>query len=538
MSIMTLDTTVNNKDIKFLPKNIKELEESEDNNFFESIIEELLSGIVDEKSKTFLLEKFLNLSPDIEKDKNIMTSFSGEKLSLDDDATVNPVLVEELLKLAVLLKNSMDEKVAVNFPTDSKKLETLLDNKNFVADVKNTTNIKELLQVAEKYDIKVKNFQFFKEELAQDSQNVQAIKQLKSEDIFKLIENKLEGKVSQLTTDIKNSIPKEHTLKELLSSLNKIKDNKPVQEVKAQEVKVQVSDLKKETKIIVKNSDEKQLDTKVAIKNQDNKLVSQDIKVMKIEQKIEDNLVKTIKVTKVINQVDNRQKKVEVVNNKSLKVDNKIDLKEDIEVKSIPKSELTQKIDLNKINVLQDVKKPQNTLSQLLESVENSESKVVQNSDVEVEVDKSNIQKIQTQVSTEKTSHDKQPVEFKRTFDSFATDFKEKVEAYKPPLMKVKMQLNPMGLGEVDVTIINRGNNLHINVNSNQNTIALFSQNQAEFKTSLVNMGFSELSMNFNENGKNPKDNQQSKRSKDSGENFEEFEQDSENFEIITPRYV
>ena len=155
-----------------------------------------------------------------------------------------------------------------------------------------------------------------------------------------------------------------------------------------------------------------------------------------------------------------------------------------------------------------------------------------------MEVDKPHIQKIDTIVSTQKTSHDKEPVQFKRTFDSFAMDFKEKVEAYKPPLMKVKMQLNPMGLGEVDVTIINRGNNLHINVNSNQNTIALFSQNQAEFKTSLINMGFSELSMNFNENGKNPKDNQQSKKSRELDENFEEFEADSENFEIVTPRYV
>ena len=118
----------------------------------------------------------------------------------------------------------------------------------------------------------------------------------------------------------------------------------------------------------------------------------------------------------------------------------------------------------------------------------------------------------------------------------FAQDFKEKVESYKPPLMKVKMQLNPKELGEVDITMINRGNNLHITVSSNHNTIAIFSQNQNEFKNSLVNMGFNELTMNFNENGKN-KDNQNGRNKNQNIKNFEETE-DEDNFEIITPLYL
>jgi len=529
MSMMTLDAAVNNKDIKFLSKDIKGLEESEDGNFFESIIEELLGSAKDDSSKAFLLEKLLNLSSFSEKDKNIITAFSGEELNLDSIKDIDTISVEDLLKLAVLLKNSMDDKSIEDFSIDSKELKPLLSDKNFQIDIKSATNIKELLQVAKKYDIEVKNFQFFKEELAIDTQNIQAIKQLKSEDIFKLIENKLESRVAQLSTDVKNTIPKEHTLKELLVNLNKIKDeDKNIDKV-----------TKLDIKPVVKNSDDKQLNTKVTIKNQDDKLVVQDIKVIKTQQKTEENIVKTKVVTEVINKTDNIPKQVQVVTKTGEKIDNK---KDDIEVKIDKKIEQVQKVDSTKSNILHDIKnidikKPQITLSQILKSVENSESKVSQ-SDVEVEVDKPHIQKIDTIVSTQKTSHDKEPVQFKRTFDSFAMDFKEKVEAYKPPLMKVKMQLNPMGLGEVDVTIINRGNNLHINVNSNQNTIALFSQNQAEFKTSLINMGFSELSMNFNENGKNPKDNQQSKKSRELDENFEEFEADSENFEIVTPRYI
>jgi len=65
--------------------------------------------------------------------------------------------------------------------------------------------------------------------------------------------------------------------------------------------------------------------------------------------------------------------------------------------------------------------------------------------------------------------------------------------------MKIKMQLSPKNLGDVDVTLINRGNNLHVNINSTPNTIAIFTQNQTEFKNALVNMGFTGLQMNFGE---------------------------------------
>lgn len=104
--------------------------------------------------------------------------------------------------------------------------------------------------------------------------------------------------------------------------------------------------------------------------------------------------------------------------------------------------------------------------------------------------------------------------------------------------MKVQMALNPKALGEVDVTIINRGNNLHVSITSNTNTMTLFTQNQAEFKNSLVNMGFTNLEMNFSDQRQS--NNEQSKNSSSANKDFfEELEEEtSTSIELIVPQYV
>ncbi|MBN2815327.1 MAG: flagellar hook-length control protein FliK, partial [Campylobacterales bacterium] len=126
----------------------------------------------------------------------------------------------------------------------------------------------------------------------------------------------------------------------------------------------------------------------------------------------------------------------------------------------------------------------------------------------------------------------------RETFSSFADDLREKIEQYKPPIMKVQMALNPKALGEVDVTIITRGNNLHVNITSNTNTMTLFTQNQAEFKNSLVNMGFTNLEMNFSDQRQS--NNEQGKNSSSTNkEFFEELEEEtSTSIELIVPQYV
>ena len=128
----------------------------------------------------------------------------------------------------------------------------------------------------------------------------------------------------------------------------------------------------------------------------------------------------------------------------------------------------------------------------------------------------------------------------RETFDNFSSNLKEQVAAYKSPFMRFNITLNPLNLGEVEITMVNRGNNLHINFNSNTQTMNLFLQNQAEFKNSLVNMGFTELEMNFSDQNHPKKEQGQKsyKGSKFSSDDAEQGEPTAPRLELVVPRYV
>nr|WP_314748315.1 flagellar hook-length control protein FliK [uncultured Campylobacter sp.] len=128
----------------------------------------------------------------------------------------------------------------------------------------------------------------------------------------------------------------------------------------------------------------------------------------------------------------------------------------------------------------------------------------------------------------------------RETFDNFSSNLKEQVAAYKSPFMRFNITLNPLNLGEVEITMVNRGNNLHINFSSNTQTMNLFLQNQAEFKNSLVNMGFTELEMNFSDQNQQKKEQGQKsyKGSKFNAGDTEQVEAAAPRLELVVPRYV
>jgi len=133
----------------------------------------------------------------------------------------------------------------------------------------------------------------------------------------------------------------------------------------------------------------------------------------------------------------------------------------------------------------------------------------------------------------------KQTLNPKESLGQFASDLREKIESYKPPVMKVELSLFPKSLGEVDVTLLTRGNNLHVSISSNTTTMTLFTQNQAEFKNALVNMGFTNLEMNFSDQ----RHKEQQHNSKNNGTSFfdeisEEALADTTSVELVVPRYV
>ncbi|MDY5383521.1 MAG: flagellar hook-length control protein FliK [Campylobacter sp.] len=128
---------------------------------------------------------------------------------------------------------------------------------------------------------------------------------------------------------------------------------------------------------------------------------------------------------------------------------------------------------------------------------------------------------------------------------TFAAQMVEKISEFKPPVTRVNLQLHPAELGEVNITMIARANNLHVNVTSANATMALFLQNQAEFKANLVNMGFSDIQMSFSDHkeGSNTQQNvNKAKKSYESDEDgvmINEFEGSGEStLEIVLPRYI
>lgn len=128
----------------------------------------------------------------------------------------------------------------------------------------------------------------------------------------------------------------------------------------------------------------------------------------------------------------------------------------------------------------------------------------------------------------------------KETLQHFSQDLKAAMEQYKAPITKLSITLNPHNLGEVEVTLVQRGNNLHINFNSNTNAMNLFIQNQAEFKNSLVNMGFTGLEMNFSDQGKREQNQNQGKNR--SGYGFKDAldgknEGEKVNLELVLAKY-
>jgi flagellar hook-length control protein FliK len=122
-------------------------------------------------------------------------------------------------------------------------------------------------------------------------------------------------------------------------------------------------------------------------------------------------------------------------------------------------------------------------------------------------------------------------------------EIKEAVQNYKPPFTRIKIQLNPVKLGEVDVTMVQRGNNVHINISSNTAAVTTLAQNATELRTQLSQNGMGNATMNFSSNAEQQQHQQHNQQRQHLAELYEQFE-NSENFElldqleIIVPRYV
>jgi len=133
--------------------------------------------------------------------------------------------------------------------------------------------------------------------------------------------------------------------------------------------------------------------------------------------------------------------------------------------------------------------------------------------------------------------------EAKHLVTHVAQNVKESIENYKPPFTRIKMQLNPQKFGEMEVTLIQRGNNVHININASSTALTAMMQNAHELKAQLSAQGLGDASMNFSSHQQNQQ--QEQHKQEQAGLAYEDFQDFEDEFnevatalEIVVPRYV
>ena len=90
--------------------------------------------------------------------------------------------------------------------------------------------------------------------------------------------------------------------------------------------------------------------------------------------------------------------------------------------------------------------------------------------------------------------------EAKQMIKYLSNDVKSAIEDYKSPFTRLKLQLNPQRLGEIDLTVVQRGKNLHISLSANNTAINTLAMNVADLRVQLQNSGINNATLNFSNN--------------------------------------
>ncbi|MCW8953762.1 MAG: flagellar hook-length control protein FliK [Sulfurimonas sp.] len=138
--------------------------------------------------------------------------------------------------------------------------------------------------------------------------------------------------------------------------------------------------------------------------------------------------------------------------------------------------------------------------------------------------------------------------EAKQMIKYLSNDVKTAIEDYKSPFTRIKVQLNPQKLGEVDLTIVQRGKNLHVNISSNNTAVNTLAMNANELRVQLNNSGINNATLNFSDNAQNNQNTQQQQQQsrqneRQANEEYSYFDKEETNeevlssLEIVVPQY-
>lgn len=350
--------------------------------------------------------------------------------------------------------------------------------------------------------------------------------------------DKVKSKIEEDTTDAKNTLKNlknDEFAKNLTEELN-IKDKKNQDNLNKDN---NLKDLNKESKDLNKDFN-KELNKELNKNQEKNNLNQENIQDQNKNLKNNDQ---NLNLDKNLNKeiVKDTQKLVSNLTQKDFNL-NKEPKNNNKENKDIKQNFFDQKLNFENLNKTQVVQNKENNAN-FNNNATNKETFTQEQTKTHSEnVDKNSLDELNSLVKdlNKVTQNNARNITPKETLQYFSQDLKEAVDQYKAPITKLSITLNPNNLGEVEVTLIQRGNNLHINFNSNTNAMNLFIQNQAEFKNSLVNMGFTGLEMNFSDQGKREQNQNQGKNR--SGYGFKDAldgknESEKVNLELVLAKY-
>lgn len=443
---------------------------------------DFFKGAVDNVFKEIINNKISNVSKNLNHNLQNTTHTTSTHSTQKTNSKDSGSLLSQTLKNLDSILSSKESKHEKNDKVKSKIEEDVTDAKNTLKNIKNDEFAKNL---TEELNIKDKK--------NQDNLNK---------------DNNLKDLIKDSTKQDKNS--------------NKeLKDNASTQEL------TNLKDLNKENKDLNKDFN-KELNKNQGDMQGQNKNLKNNNQNLNLDKNLNKEIVKDTQ-----NLVSNLTQK-DFNLNKELKNNNK-------ENKDIKQNFFDQKLNFENLNKTQVVQNKENNAN--FNNNTNKETFTQEQTKTHSEnVDKNSLDELNSLVKdlNKAIQNNARNITPKETLQYFSQDLKEAVDQYKAPITKLSITLNPNNLGEVEVTLIQRGNNLHINFNSNTNAMNLFIQNQAEFKNSLVNMGFTGLEMNFSDQGKREQNQNQGKNR--SGYGFKDVldgknESEKVNLELVLAKY-
>lgn len=467
---------------------------------------DFFKGAVDNVFKEIINNKISNMSKNLNHNLQNTTHTTSTHSTQKTNSKDSGSLLSQTLKNLDSMLSSKESKHEKNDKVKSKIEEDATDAKNTLKNIKNDEFAKNL---TEELNIKDKK--------NQDNLNKENTKDVKNNEQIKKDEKEL------------NSLNKDNNLKDLIkdsakqdkNSNKELKDNVSTQDLTS------LKDLNKDfNKELNKNQEKNNLNQE-NIQDQ-NKNLKNNNQNLNLDKNSNKEIVKdTQNLASNLTQKDFSLNKEPKNNNK--------------ENKDIKQNFFDQKLNFENLNKTQVVQNKENNAN--FNNNTNKETFTQEQTKTHSEnVDKNNLDELNSLVKdlNKATQNNARNITPKETLQHFSQDLKEAVDQYKAPITKLSITLNPNNLGEVEVTLIQRGNNLHINFNSNTNAMNLFIQNQAEFKNSLVNMGFTGLEMNFSDQGKREQNQNQGKNR--SGYGFKDAldgknESEKVNLELVLAKY-